>query len=337
VRRFTELDDGGYLAMAFTGAQGAPDWLGEGWKSPALITDPTSQLKDQWSFGLSRGGTYLGAGQGASAARSFSEARWGGKTAFQGNDAEMAASLLALTSNASYATGGFDLARGSRLSFGVTTAIDDSLAGLGGASHSRGVALGYTFEPTHSAVWKMSMTGSFLNERNMLLGALGSGALSLGDNRSVALGLGSNFDLGGGFQLGLDAIYAATNSSRAAASLIAGTTRLTSMGFGMALGKEDLFTDHDLASLTIKKPLRVYGGAAQADIATGVDENGNPMFARQRISLVPTGSETAFGLNYTRRLGEFGTAGLILIARTDADNVAGAKDLGAMLRFRLDF
>ena len=61
------------------------------------------------------------------------------------------------------------------------------------------------------------------------------------------------------------------------------------------------------------------------------------MFARQRISLVPTGSETSFGLNYARRLGEFGTAGLTLIARTDADNVAGSKDVGAMLRFRLDF
>jgi T5SS/PEP-CTERM-associated repeat protein len=337
VRRFTELDGGGYLVSAFTGAQGAPDWLSEGWKSPALITDPTSQLKDQWSFGLSLGGTYLGAGQGAGAALSFSDARWGGRTAFSGNDGEVAASLLALSSNASYTTGGFDLAKGSRFSVAVTTATDDSLTGLGGSSYSRGVALGYTFEPAHSAAWKMSMTGSLLNERNMLLGAPASGALSLGNNRSVALGLGSNFDLGGGLQLGFDALYATTKSSDAAASLIAGTTRMASFGFGMALSKEDLFADHDLAGLTIKKPLRVYGGAAQVDLATGVDGDGNPVVARQRVSLVPTGSETVYGVNYNRALAAGISAGLAVTARTDADNVAGAKDLGAMLRFRLDF
>src|SRR5258705_34047 len=213
----------------------------------------------------------------------------------------------------------------------------DSLSGLGGTSYSRGVTLGYTFEPARSAAWKMSMTGSLLNERNMLLGAPGSRALSLGNTRSVALGLGSNFDLGGGFQLGLDALYATPKSSGAAASLIAGTTRLASLGFGMALSKEDLFADHDLAGLSIKKPLRVYGGAAQVDLATGVDGDGNPVVARQRVSLVPTGSETVYGVNYSRALGAGISAGLAVTARTDADNVAGAKDLGAMLRFRLDF
>jgi hypothetical protein len=183
----------------------------------------------------------------------------------------------------------------------------------------------------------MSVTGAFLNEHNMLLGTPGSGALSLGTSRSVGLGLGSNLDLGDGLQLGLDAFYATTNSSGASTSLIAGTTRIASMGFGVALAKEDLFADRDLASLTIKKPLRVYGGAAEVDLATGVDDNGSPVVARQRIGLAPNGSETAFSINYSRPLGDAVSFGLTVTARTDADNVGGAKDAGAMVRFRLNF
>jgi hypothetical protein len=82
---------------------------------------------------------------------------------------------------------------------------------------------------------------------------------------------------------------------------------------------------------------RVYGGAAEVDLATGIDDNGTPVVARQRVSLAPNGSETAFSINYSRPLGDAVSFGLTVTARTDADNVGGAKDAGAMVRFRLSF
>ena len=48
-------------------------------------------------------------------------------------------------------------------------------------------------------------------------------------------------------------------------------------------------------------------------------------------------ASTASSVNYSRPLGDGVSFGLTVAARTDADNVAGAKDLGAMVRFRLNF
>jgi hypothetical protein len=88
---------------------------------------------------------------------------------------------------------------------------------------------------------------------------------------------------------------------------------------------------------TLKKPLRVYSGTATVDVATGIDLTGNPIVSRQTIGLAPSGSETDLGASYGLPLGDGVSASLNLTARFDADNVAGARDAGAIFRLRASF
>jgi hypothetical protein len=335
--KFVELAEGGFLAINLTGAQGAPNWLQDGFRNPGLIHDPTSNAKDQWSFALSQGGTFIGAGQGGGAAMSFGEARWSGKSAFWGTDTETAASLLGLTQNASYAAAGLELNKHERVSFAAVSSTDETMAGLGSTAYSRGFAAGYTFEPTRSRAWQVSLTSAFLNESGMLLGSPAAGALAFGTSTSMSFGAATNYDLGHGFQLGFDATAARTHADAAQNSLFSGASELLSFGFGAALSKTEVFGRKDALGITVKQPLRVYGGSTGIDLGAGTDINGNPIVAHQKVSLVPTASETAFGLAYNTPIDDMTSFGFNLSYRKDADNVVGVNDAGVMARLNLKF
>lgn len=339
VRRFANLSDGGEMSLSFAGSASMPRIGADTGNSPALIQDPdsfdpTSADKNQWSFAFSRGRTYLGFGHGTGAAFSFSEARWEGTSAFWGTDAEASTALLQLGTKASYAVTGFDLGR-SRFSMSWMASQEDGLSGLGGEGTARGMAFGYTIRPVRSKTWQVSFTSSFLDEGGMLLGSRGAGAFAIGDHaRSTAFGIGTNTGLGHGWQFGLDALWATTDATDSRDSLIAHTSRLQSMSFGAALSKLDVLAGGDLFGLTLKKPLRVYSGRAAVTVATGVDGEGNPVLLRRSASLRPDGSETDLGLSYGLPVGKQSSALFSVTRRFDADNVAGARDVGGMIRFR---
>ena len=338
-RSFTDLGDGAWVSTYFSGTASAPAWAAaEGQRAnPGLIQDPTRSVSADWSVALAQRGTYFGVGQGSGAALSFNDARWGGRTAFFGSDADASAGLLGLPSGAHFATLGLDIGKHDHFAVGVIAAEDDTLQTLTGTGASaRGMVLGYTWAP--AKFWKLSLTGSMLAESNMLLGSPSGGYLSLGREAvSRSLGLGTNFDLGQGYQLGFDTMVAVTDPASTSGSLVTGTSRLMSAAFGLALAKQHLTDADDTLGISLKKPMRVYAGTAELAVPTGVDGLGNAIVDRQRAGLAPAGNESDVALAYDRPLGHATTAGLTFTYRRDANNLPGANDAAALVRVKAKF
>ena len=244
--------------------------------------------------------------------------------------------LLGLTDTANYSSVGFNQGKDAHFSISVmSTAADDFTSLSGQQASAYGAAIGYTTRPSEKLT--LSWTSSFLDEKNMLLGSPASGYLSLGQISTMSFGMGANMKLGAGLNLGLDTIVASTNPSSNQASLIAGTSRLYSAGFSVALNKENLTGNDDTLGISMKKPLRVYGGSANVNVPQGSDINGNPVIHSVQASLVPTGNETDLGLDYLRPLAGSASASFSMAYRNDADNIAGAQDTAAMVHYRLKF
>ncbi|HEX7777326.1 MAG TPA: S8 family serine peptidase [Parvibaculum sp.] len=337
VSHFALNDDGSTLTMV---ALDQPTTLGQMTQNPRDsigIDHLVNPAKPVWSLSYRHGSDFVGTGQGADAPVSFSEARWDGASAFTGTDAEASGALLGLTDYAQYAAMGFSLGQGTRFSMAMLQGEDDTLYTIGAEPQAHGFALGYTFEPQGSPDWQVSLTTSMLQETDMLLGSPSSGALNLGSNRSTSVGLGTNFNLGGGYRLGFDAAYVTTTGDAAANSMIAGVSHLASTAFGAALSKDQVVSADDALSLTLKKPLRVTSGSALVDYASGNDLYGNAVFSRARASLVPSGSETDLGVNYSTPLSGGISGNLYVGGSNDTGNVAGAHDLGAMVRLQALF
>ena len=246
--------------------------------------------------------------------------------------------MLGTVSGAHFATAGFAIGEGQRIAMSVINASEDAFGSTNGAPASaRGSAFAYTMQPTNS--WQVSFTSSFINESNMLLGSTADGSmLGFGSsNDTMSFGVGTNVDLGDGYQIGIDAAYASTGSTGNSNSLIGGTSRLDSSSFNLAIAKDDVTGVGDRLGVSLDKPLRVFSGSANVSVPTGTDNNGMPIIQNQNVSLVPTGSETDLGFVYSRPLAERLLGSFNFIYRNDADNVAGAQDAAAMMRVKYNF
>ena len=200
-----------------------------------------------------------------------------------------------------------------------------------------GFAAGYTFLPQGDPAWQVSLTATMLDESQMLLGSPSAGGLSFGHNGSTSVGIATSFNLGAGYQLGFDAVRAVTKAGSSSSSIISGMSDLTSFGYGAVLSRTGIASADDTLALSIKKPLRVVSGSASLNVATDNDLWGNAVFERRSASLVPTGSETDIGASYATTLTSGFSANLYMGARADADQIAGARDLGTMLQLRMAF
>lgn len=334
-RSFIENPDGSWFA--FSGTPGAPQWGVDITQTPGFTQDPTRPAQKEWSMAFQqKDGIYAGAGQGTGAAMAFNDARWGGRTAFFNNDTAMGGTLLGLTDNASYSSVGFNSGRTEHISLGVmSTAERDYTSASGQEASAYGAAAGYAIHPSDK--WTFSWTTSYLDEKNMLLGSAGSGYLGLGQASTVSFGMGANVELGEGFDLGLDTIFATTNASGEQDSLISNPSRLYSAGFSIALNKQNLTGIGDTLGLSVRKPLRVYSGSADVTVPSGTDTSGNPVVQTVRAALTPSGNETDFGVDYIRPLTYKSSLSFSMSYRDDADNIAGETDGAVMMRYKLKF
>jgi len=291
-----------------------------------------------WSWGYSQGATYVGAGQGTGAALSFSDARWGGDSAFFNNGNGASGALLGLAPTANFASAGMGVTPTARVAMTMfSTQGADQQSGLNGINDTSasGAAVAYTFSPSEH--WKLSLTSSFVNENNMMLGSVSSGFLGLPSGSTFSVGMGSAVDLGEGYKVGFDAALATTRPGSNSSSLINSTSQLDSMSFSLAFAKDNLTGADDGLHLSVDKPLRVYSGSASLSVPVGTDMSGNPIISRQRASLTPDGNETDVTLGYTRPLYESISSRFDLSFRNDADNVSGAHDAAAMMHLGLSF
>jgi len=329
-RHLVASGDDGSSWLAFSGSQQAMP-------THDANDDPTRSLPAEWSFSSMNEGRYVGVGYGSGAPLSFNDARWGEATTFFNNTNDMSGSLLGLVANGDYAVSGLRLTDHSLLSIGmIRTNTNNLYDTLENNPTAQGFAFGYTVEPSDN--WKVSLTSSYLNEHNMLLGSISTGVLGLGGtNTTQSMGIGTRVNLGNNYQLGLDAVYASTDKSADQNSVISNISALSSMAYNVEVTKANFTGNDDNIGIAIGKPLRIIGGSAEVDVPVGTDNNGNPIINRERTSLVPTGNETDLSLNYTRPIAEDINSGFSLSYRNDAANIAGVNDAAAMLHMDIKF
>lgn len=338
--KFVNLGDGNYFAMSLSDdlADGnRPDRMPSRRENVSpFFRDPVKGQGDQWSMSYLLDGIYAGSGHGVGVAQSFDEARWGERSAFADTDASASSVLLGLVPVSNYASVGVPLAGGDRMSFSVSKG-EDTLLGVYSPAAAQGMSFGYTFLPNSNPDWKVALTASLLDEKDMLLGSPSAGALSFGGSKTRSFGIATAFNLADGYKLAFDALYAVTEGSSSRGVLIESTSALTSMAFGSALSRDDFVNEGDRLSLTAKKPLRIYDGAAVVASGTGTDMQGRPVVSRLNASLVPDGSETDFGLSYQTPFADIVDTTLSVVQRFDAGNAGGVNDTGAMANLVLHF
>ncbi|MFZ1988179.1 MAG: S8 family serine peptidase, partial [Alphaproteobacteria bacterium] len=284
-RQMTRLGD--HEWFTFSGAPTATDaGIAGDNQQLGFALDPTRTTGADWSYGLMRSGTYIGMGQGADAQLSFSDARWGGDSAFFNADASAASALIATVPHAQFATMGFALSGNSRIAASVISQSAEVYGNVRGVDSSAvGGAIAYTMRP--AASWMVSMTSSFLSENNLLLGSRAYGnVLGVAPSPlSASFGVGTNIDLGHGYQIGFDATYATTDAAENPLSLIGRTSRLESDSFSFAFAKSNLTGANDTLHVTVSQPLRVIAGAATLTVPVGTDDNAQPIIQTERVSL----------------------------------------------------
>ena len=238
----------------------APSEIGAAYDyaSEGLAPDPAHPQSTEWSYGMSENGRYVGFGQGSGAALSFNDARWNGRSAFADSDASGSNALLGAVSGRAFRHHRFPaIGENQRIAMSVISADENAFGSTDGAPTSaRGSAFAYTVQPTDN--WQVSFTSTFVDESNMLLGSTADGnVLGLGGSAdTMSFGVGTNVDLGDGYQIGFDAAYASTGSTGNANSLIGGTSRLESSSFNLAFAKDDVTGIGDRLGVAIDKPLR---------------------------------------------------------------------------------
>jgi len=329
-REFVQLDDNGRsvrpMASSFSGAGDARFQLGA-----SVLDTPASD----WSLGVARGGAFLGVGRGVEAGLSFSDGRWGSRSAFFNAGGEASTALLGLAPRSDFATFGLSLGAGSRFSVSVMNAAESpAIVTSASAISARAVALSYTFQPAPGM--SVSLTSAVLDGRNLVVGASTGAPLRLGPaSTSTSLGAGFNFDLGGGLQIGFDAAVAQAESV-SGSPLLGTAASLSGSAVSLAISKTNFLERGDTLDVVFKKPLRfsVAGGDL---LPPGMGGDTNPIMKSLRKPFAPGTSESNLGIGYSHRLWGSIDGRFNFSHRMNADNITGATDTGGMINLRARF
>jgi hypothetical protein len=315
-----------------------------------------SVANDDWAIGLDRStrstdaknmfvsftdsvGTTMAAGNGLPASASFAGALWGSENPVAGEvySLGVSSSLTNLAQGGKFVAFGSQLSKKTRIAFSWSASANDTASGDWKQPTASSLSAGLITDVTKS--WKAGLTLGLLNEQNGLLGTTysGSSALSFGNShKSVSMGVSSAFALGKKSDLLLDAAITRTDGANLSDGIISSVSPLYARSVGAALVQRDALKNGDNLSLSVRQPLRVFSGSASIATAT-VNGEGNPVITTQKASLVPTGKELDFSVGYAVPVDENISWNVSFDARKDINNVAGANDVGILVRTKLAF
>ena len=232
-----------------------------------------------------------------------------------------------------FVTARMRLSEKTRLSFGVSHARQSEMEGhyldvLDDGAALKAVA--FRVDHRQAKVLFSFEVGSAL-EKGSVLGALGTGALTLAERSVTAWttgGVGYSFDPHWSFRSA--ATVSLTRPDLHPGSLIAslGPVIATSASFGVA--RSELFTESDALSFTVHQPLRVEH-APLTLFAAGVDPvSGAARVDERQVALTPSGREIGFEIGYGADFGAWRTEAK-LAYRLDAGHIAGRDSAAALL------
>ena len=124
----------------------------------------------------------------------------------------------------------------------------------------------------------------------------------------------------------------------AGASLVSSISATEATAYAINFAQRDLLIKGDQLDLAIGTPLTSRSGMMNLFLATGADpETGAPIMTRRGISLASKTPEQRFEAVYTRTLSKDSALAFAIMARQDADGIAGKEDHAMMVRYQTSF
>jgi hypothetical protein len=143
----------------------------------------------------------------------------------------------------------------------------------------------------------LGLTGT--RETGRYLGAEGQGALALpADTRSLGATAALAFAVTPRLVVGAQVSAGRTAAVDGADGLIRSLSTQHTRGHAVALVAQDTWRDGDRWTLSLTQPLRAVAGSAVVDRIDRVDAQGQPLRARDTVSLVPDGRERTLEIGY---------------------------------------
>lgn len=184
---------------------------------------------------------------------------------------------------------------------------------------------------------RISLGMSYLGEEGSVLGL----------GRNAAFGLGSG-GVTGAAHLGIDQAltpklslfgrleYGVARQMGTTSGLVSGLSDMQFSGFELGARMSDVFSNNDVAGISISQPLRVEGGAMGLNLPVSRSADGTIEHRKATADLAPSGRELDLDLSYAVPVNS-GKLQLGLQYRFDAGHVEGASAAGAAVSFQQAF
>ncbi|MDS4012725.1 MAG: hypothetical protein RKP46_00040, partial [Candidatus Accumulibacter sp.] len=250
------------------------------------------------------------------------------------------AAEMGISNLSDLAMGGYHMAYGAKVGQDSRMAISFAQTPIGfyagnpafGAASGNSPTANYTmgFSSKLRDDLTAGVSFSMLDETSGLLGSSYSSnsAMGLGGNRTGQFGVSLAYAFDDHNSLLFEAGEAVTKAAEGT-GLLAGTTTLRSRSYGVTYMARQLVNAEDRLAVSLKQPLRVASG--QVGVVTpSIDaDTGVARYGVEMVSLVPSGRELDFKMNYSTPINKVQSLSFQLGARKDVFNISGNNDFAA--------
>ncbi len=200
--------------------------------------------------------------------------------------------------------------------FGANRLNDDQPNGLS----SEAVMLQGSYSPTEKM--SVSLRVNNLFEDGSLLGGATSGAFSVANANTTAVGLTGKYRVFNKFSLFASFTEGFTGVQQQQGSFLQGFSGLRSQSWGTGVIGKSLFRYNDRAGFAVSSPLRVSTGSADLLVPQALDSQRNVINSRTRVSLAPDGREVDFEAFYRMNLSRRTQLGTTLTYRDTPESTS---------------
>lgn len=252
----------------------------------------------------------------APAAGSTDGSNAGVVAAAYGENTVAASTVLGLSRNANYVTGG---AEGwSTFAYaGGQQAAANAMAGLG---------VSRTFD-TIGGSFTLGISQSV--EQGALLGLVGNEAFDFGQGTSITAGhlgyektFGDRFAVFANVEVGIANVFGLPSDG-----LVRSIGPVGFNGFSLGASARGILADSDRLTFTVSRPLTVASGEMELGMPVGRTIDGTITTEAVTLSLTPGGQQLDLGINYEIGIGATSTLRFAATYSLDAGNVDGARGL----------
>ncbi|MGE0458446.1 MAG: S8 family serine peptidase [Bauldia sp.] len=233
-----------------------------------------------------------------------------------GADALASTTVLGLSRNASFVTGG---------SGGWST-----FAYLGGQQATENAMAGFGASRSFDALGgRVTIGASQSLEQGAVLGLVGNEAFDFGRGTAITAGhlgyegaIGDRFAVFANLEIGVASAF-----GEATDDLVEDIGPVAFNGFHVGANVRGVIADDDKVTVSVSRPLRVLAGDVDLAMPVGRTIDGAVTTEAVTVALAPEGRQLDFGFNYEIGLGALSTLRFAATYSLDAGNVADARGI----------